>query len=53
MLYQVRSKIKLLEYRGYDSSGFCVIDSTKNEFLIKKTIGTIDKIKRFQILNLQ
>jgi glucosamine--fructose-6-phosphate aminotransferase (isomerizing) len=44
-LSRVRSKIKLLEYRGYDSSGFCVIDSTKNEFLIKKTIGTIDKIK--------
>ena len=44
-LSKVRSKIKLLEYRGYDSSGFCVIDSTKNEFLIKKTIGTIDKIK--------
>ena len=44
-LSMVRSKIKLLGYRGYDSSGFCVIDSTKNEFLIKKTIGTIDKIK--------
>ena len=44
-LSRVRSKIKLLEYRGYDSSGFCVIDSTKNEFFIKKTIGTIDKIK--------
>ena len=44
-LSKVRSKIKLLEYRGYDSSGFCVIDSAKNEFLIKKTIGTIDKIK--------
>ena len=41
----INSKIKLLEYRGYDSSGFCVIDSKKNEFLIKKTIGTIDKIK--------
>ena len=44
-LSKVRSKIKLLEYRGYDSSGFCIIDSKKNEFLIKKTIGTIDKIK--------
>ena len=44
-LSMVRSKIKLLEYRGYDSSGYCVIDSTNNEFLIKKTIGTIDKIK--------
>mgnify|MGYP001163843580 CR=1 FL=1 len=44
-LSKVRSKIKLLEYRGYDSSGVCVIDSKKEEFLIKKTIGTIDKIK--------
>ena len=37
-LSKVRSKIKLLEYRGYDSSGFCIIDSKKNEFLIKRTI---------------
>ena len=44
-LINLKSKIKLLEYRGYDSSGLCVIDSKTNNFYIKKTVGTIDKIK--------
>ena len=44
-LVNLKSKIKLLEYRGYDSSGLCVVDSKTNNFYIKKTVGTIDKIK--------
>ena len=44
-LINLKSKIKLLEYRGYDSSGLCVVDSKTNNFYIKKTVGTIDKIK--------
>ena len=44
-LINLKSKIKLLEYRGYDSSGLCVIDSKTKNFYIKKTVGTIDKIK--------
>jgi len=47
-LLNLKSKIKLLEYRGYDSSGLCVIDSRTNSFYIKKTIGTIDKIKNLK-----
>ena len=44
-LSNLKSKIKLLEYRGYDSSGFSVYDPENNNFYIKKTIGTIDRIK--------
>ena len=44
-LINLKSKIKLLEYRGYDSSGLCLIDSKTNNFYIKKTVGTIDNIK--------
>ena len=47
-LLNLKSKIKLLEYRGYDSSGLCVIDPGTNSFYIKKTIGTIDKIKNLK-----
>ncbi len=47
-LLNLKNKIKLLEYRGYDSSGLCVIDSKTNDFFIKKTIGTIDKIKNLK-----
>lgn len=41
----LKSKIKLLEYRGYDSSGISVYDPENNNFYINKTVGTIDKIK--------
>ena len=34
-----------LEYRGYDSAGIAIYDNKKDKFLIKKTTGTIDKIK--------
>ena len=44
-LSNLKSKIKLLEYRGYDSSGISVYDPENNNFYIKKTIGTIDRIK--------
>ena len=44
-LSNLKSKIKLLEYRGYDSSGVSVYDPENNNFYIKKTIGTIDRIK--------
>ena len=50
-LINLKSKIKLLEYRGYDSSGLCVIDSKTNNFYIKKTVGTIDKIKGLKKIN--
>ena len=39
-----------LEYRGYDSAGIAIYDSKENKFLIKKTTGTIDRIKQ-EILN--
>ena len=50
-LINLKSKLKLLEYRGYDSSGLCVIDSKTNNFYIKKTVGTIDKIKDLEKIN--
>ena len=34
-----------LEYRGYDSAGIAIYDNKKDKLLIKKTTGTIDKIK--------
>tara|TARA_Y100000996_G_scaffold408037_1_gene386462 strand:+ start:81 stop:1895 length:1815 start_codon:yes stop_codon:yes gene_type:complete len=49
-LINLKSKIKLLEYRGYDSSGLCVIDSKTNNFYIKKTVGTIDKIEDLKMI---
>jgi len=39
-----------LEYRGYDSAGIAIYDNKENKFLIKKTTGTIDRIKQ-EILN--
>ena len=47
-LLNLKSKIKLLEYRGYDSSGLCVIDSKTKDFYIRKTVGTIDKIENLK-----
>ena len=47
-LINLKSKIKLLEYRGYDSSGLCVIDSKTNNFYIKKNCRHNWQNKRFK-----
>ena len=39
-----------LEYRGYDSAGIAIYDKNEDKFLIKKTTGTVDKIKQ-EVLN--
>ena len=39
-----------LEYRGYDSAGIAIYDKKEDKFLIKKTTGTVDKIKE-EVLN--
>jgi len=39
-----------LEYRGYDSAGIAIYDKKEDKFLIKKTTGTVDKIKQ-EVLN--
>lgn len=37
-------KLKLLEYRGYDSAGICVLKN--NKFYTTKSIGCIDKLNK-------
>lgn len=44
------SGLKRMEYRGYDSYGFCVFDEQKNVFLYKK-VGKISKAEQ-EISNL-
>ena len=36
--------LKKLEYRGYDSSGFCIINN--NNFYVKKSLGQIDNLQK-------
>ena len=36
--------LKKLEYRGYDSSGFCII--SKNNFVLKKSLGKVENLKK-------
>jgi len=37
--------LKRLEYRGYDSAGFAVWDSTKKEIFCQKAVGRIHKLE--------
>ena len=34
--------LKRLEYRGYDSVGFDLYDSTREDFLVRRCVGTVD-----------
>ncbi len=42
--------LKRLEYRGYDSAGLAVFDSSKNQIFCVKTIGRIDALEK-EIVN--
>jgi len=47
------SGLKRLEYRGYDSYGFCVLDKEKNPFLYKKVGKISDAEKAISNLNIK
>jgi len=46
------SGLKRMEYRGYDSYGFCVFDENKEPFLYKK-VGKISKSEELSNLNIE
>ena len=44
---QLISRLELLEYRGYDSSGIAIIPNNSDEILVYKELGEISQLQKF------
>ncbi|ADM11887.1 glucosamine fructose-6-phosphate aminotransferase [Encephalitozoon intestinalis ATCC 50506] len=43
--------LKRIEYRGYDSAGFCITDNSDRDFVKIRSVGKVDKLR--EIKNIQ